>query len=247
MDLFAALQRLERLSPLLEQLEGRIIGAQPAQVTNNDDPENRRRVRVRLAKNPDLESDWIDRQIASPSDDPPVPKVGQTVIVNFYDGDPHRGYYTGAVLNAKNTPQETDNPLIDSARVIEGDRAENIQGNDRQIIGSDRTIQVGKDGLVTVGKKLRLQNAAGAFVELHENGAAIVGGIAGGTVVLGGLTAGLGYPSDMVITAAGPLVINLAGNPLQILNAAAASINGQQIATIGAIDTDGDTLTSRGW
>jgi hypothetical protein len=247
MDLFAALQRLEKLAPLLETLEGRIIGPQPAEVTNIDDPENRRRIKVRLAKNPALETDWLDRQIASPYDDPPVPKVGQTVAVNFYDGDPHRGYYAGTVLNPRNNPQETDNPLIDSARVIEGDRTENVGGNDTQIISGDTARSVGGDEIVHVGLKLRLENDAGAFLELHESGAVIAGGIAGGTLVLGGLTAGLGYPSDMVITAAGTMVINLAGNALQITNAAAASINGNQIATVGAPDSRGDNLTARGW
>ena len=247
MDLFAAIQRLERLAPLLEALEGRIIGPQPAEVTNNDDPLGRRRIKVRLAKNPALETDWLDRQISSPHDDPPVPKVGQTVAVNFYDGDPHRGYYSGAILNPRNNPQDTSHPLIDSARIIEGDRAENVGGDDAQVISGNTARSVGGNEIIKVGKKLRLQNTAGAFVELHESGAVIAGGIAGGTLVLGGLTAGLGYPSDMVITAAGAMVINLAGNALQITNAANASINGQQIATIGAVDSRGDNLTSRGW
>jgi hypothetical protein len=255
MDLFAALQRLEKLAPLLETLEGRIIGPQPAEVTNTDDPENRRRIKVRLAKNPALETDWLDRQIASPHDDPPVPKVGQTVAVNFYDGDPHRGYYAGTILNPRNNPQATDNPLIDSARVIEGDRAENVGGNDTQIISGDAKRSVGGDEDVSIGnnqtvhtaKKMRLENDAGAFVELHQSGAVRIGGIAGGTLVLGGLTAGLGYPSDMVITAAGTMVIDLAGHNLQVVNAAGASIGGNQIATVGAPDSRGDNLTGRGW
>ena len=239
MRLFELAQQSQRASQLANDLDGRLPFPQVAIVTNNADPENRRRVKVSLQKNAALETAWLDRKLSSPSEDPPVPKVGQTVLVEFYDGDPHRGCYAGILINDVNTAQETDNPLVDEARVIEGDRVESVRQNDRQVIDESQSVKVGKN--------LKLENTAGAYLELHESGAVILGDAFGNRFVLGGASAGLGLPTDMVMEQGGDFVWDLNGFDLSFLAAGGISINGSQVATVGAPDTDGDTLTGKGW
>ncbi len=242
---------------LAKDLVGRVPSLQRAIVTDNKDPANLRRIKVAVSsKGGLLDTDWCFAMRLIAGYDPPIPPIGTTVIMAAIDDDPHNLVYLGPIINQANPQDDAqEDPIADSTLQIPGNQTESIGGNvDRTITGNlEQTIsgtddrRVEETLTVSVGQKLRLQNDAGAYVELHEAGAAIVGGIAGGQIVMGGQTAGLGYPTDFFVQATGPIRIDMQGYDLTIINATNASINGKQIATIGAVDSDGDTLTTRGW
>lgn len=237
--LFEIWQRSESAAAFARQLQGRNPFIELAIVADIVDPLERRRVRASLAKSPETMTDWLDRLNLSPYDDPPLPQVGQTIVVAFYSGDGHQGCYFGTVTNDRNVEQKTTTPALDSARVIPGDLLENIEGQSVSVIRKDLTF--------TVGETVTIQNAAGASLTLTEAGVAIVADKWGNRIVLGGASGGLGLPSDVLVQIQSPLTLDLNGQPLNITEATSVSINGQQVATVGAIDNSGDTITSRGW
>lgn len=231
MDLFKVWHESQRASQLATDLEGRSPFPSIGTVTQNDDPEQRRRVKVSFPKNMNIESPWLDRKTTSPSDDPPVPKIGQTVEVSFIDGDPHRGVYSGVLTNAKNVAQDTPSPLVDDARCIEGSRSERIDEN----------------STLKVGKKLRLENDAGAYLELHESGALKLGDAFGNTIVLGGHSAAIGPLTDCIINTVESVAWNLNGQSIAFDNAGDVNISGKSIVVVGSTDSDGDVNNSRGY
>jgi hypothetical protein len=231
MDLFKVWHESQRGNQLAKDLEGRSPFPSIGVVTQNDDPEQRRRVKVSFPKNMGMDSPWLDRKTTSPSDDPPVPKIGQTVEVSFIDGDPHRGVYSGVLTNAKNVAQDTPSPLLDDARCIEGNRSERIDEN----------------STLKVGKKLRLENDAGAYLELHESGALKLGDAFGNQIILGGHSASLGPLTDCVINTIESVSWNLNGKSIEFSNPGNVSISGKSIVVVGSTDSDGDTNNSRGY
>lgn len=231
MDLFKVWHESKRGTQLAKDLEGRSPFPSIGVVTQNDDPEQRRRVKVALPKNMGVDSPWLDRKTTSPSEDPPVPKIGQTVEVSFIDGDPHRGVYSGVLTNAKNVAQDTPSPLIDDARCIEGSRSERVD----------------KNSTLKVGKKLRLENDAGAYLELHESGALKLGDAFGNTIVLGGFTAAIGPTTDCVINTLSSVAWNLNGQAINFSNTGNIAIGGQSIVVVGSTDSGGDVNNSRGY
>ena len=77
-------------------------------VTNNTDPENLGRVKVKFpALDDQLESEWL--RIATPSAGKErgllmMPQANEEVIVGFENGDTRRGYVLGSLFNGKDTP-----------------------------------------------------------------------------------------------------------------------------------------------
>jgi hypothetical protein len=237
--LFESWQKSESAAAFARQLEGRNPFIEPAIVMAIDDPLNRRRVRVTLAKSPETMTDWLDRLIVSPSDDPPLPQLGQTVVVAFYSGDGHHGCYFGALTNDRNVEQKTTTPALDSARVVPGDLLENVEGESKSVIR--------KDLIFDVGQTVLIKNAAGASLTLTEAGVAIVEDAWGNRIILGGASGGMGLPSDVIAEFQASMTIDLNNHSLSIVDANNVSINGKQVATIGATDSRGDNLTTRGW
>lgn len=89
---------------------------------------------------------------------------------------------------------------------------------------------------VQCGRSLRLMNDAGAYIELSELGTVVIGDAFGHTWILGGSSSG-----------SGAWKWDINGDNIDIVNASDFKINGKTIATIGALDSDGDTLQTRGW
>jgi hypothetical protein len=103
-------------------LVGRHLGSKFATVSSNNDPLNNRRIRVKYDHTPDVESDWILRATIAPGIDPPVPRVGQRVIISYHDANPHLATYTGVINNSvTNLPFASTNPLIDHIEFAAGD------------------------------------------------------------------------------------------------------------------------------
>lgn len=227
-SIFELLRQSRKASQFANDLEGRSPFSTFGIVTNNQDPLDKRRVKVTLqSKGGQCETDWLWRILPSPNDDPPVPKVGQTVEVSFTDGDPHQGCYKGVLTNQPNPEQATANPLLDDARVVEGDRSETVQGKADLRTDANHTL--------SVGQKLRLQNDAGAYLELAEDGRVILGDAFGHT-----LTLGAGSGNDT-------MAWDFNGHQLNAVNVGGFSLNGHQAIVLGSVDTRGDANNDRGY
>lgn len=218
-EIFELLRQGRQANQQSLDLVGRSPFFQLGIVSNNMDPLGKRRVKCTLqSKGGQCETDWLFRLTHDPQNDPPLPKVGQTVAVMFIDGDPHSGVFFGLITNQLNPEKDQENPILDDTRQVEGDRQTRIDQNDTLL----------------VGKKFRLQNDAGAYLELSELGAVVLGDAFGHTWTLGG-TGGTQW------------IWNLNGASVEVINAGGFGINGKQVIVVGSTDSDGDTNNTRGY
>lgn len=155
-------------------LEGRAYMPYLAIVTANDDPQNRRRIKASDPAAPSLETDWLRRLQHHPSIDPPLPKIGQTVLVLSIDGDPLNGWYL-LCCNDTNPVLPKANPQDDLHEVVVGDKDERTDG----------------DRIINVGQSLTLKNDAGASITLAASGNVVITDAAGNSINLAsGITFG---------------------------------------------------------
>lgn len=138
-----------------------------AVVTNNVDPQNRRRIKASDPAAPGLETDWLRRLLPYPQTDPPLPAIGSTVIVFSIDGDPVNGWYLQCV-NDTNPVLGKSDAIADSHTVIPGDVDERTDGH----------------RVINVGKSLTLKNDAGASIELAASGDVVISDAGGNTITL---------------------------------------------------------------
>lgn len=105
-------------------------------VTDNQDPNNLRRIKVSLeGKGGLVSTDWVMAMRLIPNLDPPLPQVGTSVIVAAIDGDPHDLIWLGPVINQTN-PQDDrqSDPINDNSQTIPGDNREEIKGASTTVI-----------------------------------------------------------------------------------------------------------------
>jgi hypothetical protein len=246
MSLVEMLCRAEKASQYALSKAGRQESVVLATVTDVDDPDGLRRIRVSDPVNPGMQTYWLRRLLSFPGFDPPLPQVGQTVAVHFVDGDPSSGCYTQFV-NKATPPFDKESPTDDLRCDVPGNIDLNAGKNQTQYINNDLKIHAGGE--------IRIENDAGAYLKLDKSGAVILGDAFGNQIVLGGQTAGLGYGSDFIWdVVSGAMNWNLNGHDLNIIDgadiaitAANASLGGNQITTIGSVDSGGYTNETRGW
>jgi Type VI secretion system/phage-baseplate injector OB domain len=127
--IFETLRQSKQASKQASDLNGRSPFTQFGIVTNNEDPTGKRRVRVTLqSKGGQTETDWLYRVLDCPYDDPPLPRLGQTVMVGFIEGDPHSGVYGGIITNEPNPERKKEDAEKDDWRWVEGDKKLEVQG-----------------------------------------------------------------------------------------------------------------------
>ena len=131
-----------------------ILGA----VSNNDDPDGLRRIKITDPASPGLESHWLRRIAPAPGYDLPMPEIGQTVRVLFVEGDPSQGWYSSCI-NLTNPPLIKKDPIRDAAFSYPGERVTTIAQSD----------------LLKVSKNIKLENGVGAFIEMTAEGNVIIG------------------------------------------------------------------------
>lgn len=93
---------------------GRFYGLYPAVVTDNQDPDNQGRVRIRLPWTPDNDSanyeNWARLATLMAGGNRGswfIPDVDDEVLVGFEGGDPRRPYVVGMLWNGSDAPPET--------------------------------------------------------------------------------------------------------------------------------------------
>lgn len=263
-----------KVSPYARELTERVPSVQLGIVADTEDPANLRRITVTLrSKGITFTTDWLRRVQIIPYTDPPLPKPGTDVLVCFVDDDPHNGFWIGPVHNDTNPQDVAQNQPIDdhSAGIpgndnvaVVGDRTRTTHGNQLHDIRGDSSTEV-KGAIDTIskeqwhrseqnfyvesGQKMRLQNDASAAIQLTETGDITLQNIGGSiTLTVGGtLIVETRTGQKITIASGGSYEIDLAGHSLNLINAADVTINGHQVAVVGAKDDDGDNLINRGY
>ena len=196
---------------------GRYYGLYPALVSDNQDPDNQGRVKVRLPWSPDTGTTqydvWARLATTMAGSDRGtwfVPESGDEVLVGFGGGDPDHPYVVGALWNGQDAPPKTINPT-----------------NDVKAIVSRTGITITLDdtsGAVT----LSLETPGGQKVSLEDGGNRVtVADVTGNTLEMS--------PSGVSITAVGKLSIT--ASSLQI-DAPKATVNSAIWTYSGVVKTD---------
>lgn len=142
-SIFETLRQAKQTGKQAADLVGRSPMTQMGIVSNNEDPLGKRRVRVALqSKGAQTETDWLWRLTDGPYDDPPLPRLGQTVVVAFFEGDPHHGCYFGLQTNEPNPERKKENPEKDDWEWIEGTQTLEVKGDQKITVGGDRGLEV---------------------------------------------------------------------------------------------------------
>jgi uncharacterized protein involved in type VI secretion and phage assembly len=235
MDLLNLLHSASEASKVALDSKDRVPYPSLAIVVDNKDPENKRRIRVSLPSNPGLSSYWYRQLTPFKGVDLPLPDIGQTVLVLFADGDINQGYFL-AFENATNPPQDKGNITDDYYEKIKGDKNLEISGDKISKISGDskaeiegehtldaqKAIALTAQTFLTIFAKqyLRLQAGASNFIELGANGDSRVGG---------------------------NWVIDLNSASISFTNASSITINGKEIAVVGARTDDNQVIVDKGW
>lgn len=162
------LRQADQVAKPALDLVGRSLSVELGIVTDNNDPEGLRRIKVTLAsKGAQTNTDWLYRVLFSPVVDPPLPQINQTVIVAFLEGDNHQGIYLGNTVNQVNPALDKGSVQDDYYDAIPGDRLQKTAGQHTITTGADLTIT--GDGITHVYPKTVHEDvvrlAAGAGLE----------------------------------------------------------------------------------
>jgi Type VI secretion system/phage-baseplate injector OB domain len=169
-------------------------------VTDNQDPDNLRRVRVVSADRGISVSDWIGRVTGYCDKDDPVAPIGSTVIVGTLEGGKSDEVVLGVLQTTGSNPPLNKPKLSDEVTVLYGNRIESAT-NDWQ----------------SISENVQIQTATGTSIHLNSNGQVTISN-SGGTGLI-------------VIQPNGAIEIS---SPL-------LSWNGERVAVVGGVDSDGDT------
>lgn len=115
----------------------RITGVAPAIVTDNQDPEELGRIKVRFPWLVDeSESDWV--RITSSRRTFFLPEVDDEVLVAFEQGDINRPYVIGGLWNTQMPPPETNQDGQNNIRTIQSRSGHHLTFNDDAEGGQER-------------------------------------------------------------------------------------------------------------
>ena len=248
------LARFSALEAKLNTLVGRSSSIQIATVTNNNDPQNLRRIRVSTETQGGVsQSYWVQTGRSQTHTDEPLPPINSTVLIACCQGDPHDMYVLRTICNDRNPPDPRQNdPIIDHSSEIQGSEYKNVTGDRSHQIRGDETIEVGGNlSIQSSGGSLKVRSDmgrldisaldtitircdSGSSISLLASGAIVLQDGAGRTLTLPGL---VGSPS----------LFDLNGTAINVINANGFTINSVSVATVGALDSRGDTLVNRGW
>ncbi|MEA5625322.1 hypothetical protein [Nostoc sp. UHCC 0251] len=242
-NLIELLHNSQRANQIALDSQGRSPYGTLGVVVKNEDPDKKRRVKVALASSPQLESDWLRRLSTTPFVDEPLPLIGQTVLVLWADGLETNGYYL-SVGNLTNPPRDKDDIVKDYSSEIPGNKSVLVNGNDDLTVKGEVSVTSEKsvttkadlDCKVEVKRNFIAQalqaitlsaaqyillSAGNWFFKLYSNGTSEMGGSV--------------------------LTVDCAGLGISFVNVGTMSINSKSVAVVGAIDSDGEPLVTRGW
>lgn len=157
---------------MAEQFNGVVVGI----VTNNNDPENHGRVKVKFPwLSDELESDWF--RVSSPMAGAGrgmmfMPEVDDEVLVAFEHGNPQRGFVVGSLWNGKDrTPMAVQDAVVGGK--VRRRRIQSRTGHTIEMDDDDGMIHIqtpqGQVIELQDGQGLRMSTADGQQVYLSNN------------------------------------------------------------------------------
>jgi phage gp45-like len=202
--------------------DGRILGLSLGVVASTDDPLGIQRLQVYdNAKGGKYLSDWLFRALPYTSYSPPVPKLGDLVIIGYINGDPHKGCYLGVVVNQKNKPVGSNNDLT--------------------IVLGTTTIKLSASGDISIDGAANINITNSSNVVVNSTNITINGSQ---KVEMNAPDIKLKATSGITLEAPS-LALK---TPLVDTNSIGTfSLGGQRVAVVGATDSRGDTIVSPGW
>ncbi len=165
---------LDLVTPPGADLSGRILGVVVGIVTNNQDPEDLGRVRVRFPWLSKTDESWWARVAAAMAGNERgayfLPEVDDEVLVAFEHGDPRFPYVLGALWSSTDKPPESNQDGENNLRTIRsrsghvvrlddtdgGEKIEIVDADEKQSIVFDTaagTITVTADSDVAIESK----------------------------------------------------------------------------------------------
>jgi len=245
--IFEILADSAKANKIALDLDARISLPMLAIVSANNDPDNKRRIKINLPSSPSLESDWLYRLTPNPDLDSPVPKIGQTVMALFQDGVETEGFYS-CIQNATNPAISSDEPLIDHVESTKGKRLIDTVKDLLITVAGKWSAQITGNINIRSNSRVTFSNLAGATLTLHEVGVVILQDSLGNQVVLGGQTLGLGYSSDIIFNMiSSNLTLNMNNHSLQLNNCSDLKIGANSAVVVGALVTNGNSVTTKGY
>lgn len=102
-----------------QESQGRVHGITYGVVSSIDDPLTLGRIQcLDASKGGKSATDWLFRVLPFPGFSPPLPQLGDTILVGYIDGDPHNGVYFGSLQNTRNPVINTGDDLVIKVGVV---------------------------------------------------------------------------------------------------------------------------------
>jgi phage gp45-like len=202
--------------------DGRILGLSLGVVANTDDPLGIQRLQVYdNAKGGKYLSDWLFRALPYTSYSPPVPKLGDLVVIGYINGDPHKGCYLGVVVNQKNKPVGSNDDLT-------------------VVLGST-TIKLNASGDVSINGATNINITNSTNVLVSSTNVTINGG---DKVKLNAPSIELKATSSITLEAPS---LSLKTPVVDTTSIGTFSLGNKRVAVVGATDNTGDIIVNPGW
>jgi hypothetical protein len=242
-NLIELLHNTSKANQIALDSQGRSSYPTLAVVVQNVDPDKKRRIKVALASSPQLESDWLRRLSTTPFVDEALPLIGQTVLVLWADGLETNGYYL-SVNNLTNPPRDKEDIVKDYSAEIPGNKSILVGGNDDLTVKGEALITSEKSVTTKADLDFKVEVKRNIFMQALQAitlSAAQYVMLQAGTWAIKLFSNGTSEMSGSVLT------VNCNGLGFHFTNVGTMTINGKSVVVVGASDTDGDTITNKGW
>ncbi|AVH67027.1 phage baseplate assembly protein V [Nostoc sp. 'Peltigera membranacea cyanobiont' N6] len=242
-DIFKILNQSQKANQIALDQQGRMPYPTLAIVTTNVDPQNKRRIKVSLPSSPSLESDWIRRLDIAPGVDANLPPINSTVLILFVDGLESNAYYL-PIINDTNPPKDKEDIVNDYYSSIPGSKNVSVSGTDTLNVSGEIAISSEKSITSTATEDVKAYSKRNIFMQALQ---AITLSAAQYVLLQAGTWFVKLYSNGTSEMGGGVLTVNCGGFGINFVSTGTMSINGKQIATVGAVDSRGDTIVNKGW
>ncbi|NEU81503.1 phage baseplate assembly protein V [Nostoc sp. UIC 10630] len=242
-NIFEILNQSQRASQIALDQQGRIPYPTLGIVTNNKDDQNKRRIKVSFPSSPMLESDWIRRLDGGPGVDANLPPINSTVIVFFVDGLESNAYYL-PMVNDTNPPKDKGDVVNDYYSTIPGSKNVSVSGTDTLNVSGEVSVNSEKSITSTATQDFKANVKRNIFMQALQ---AITLSAAQYVILQAGTWAIKLFSDGTSEMSGSVLTVNCNGLGLRLINVGTMSVNDKPVVVLGATDSDGDTIISKGW
>ncbi|MEH1957659.1 hypothetical protein [Nostoc sp.] len=207
------------------------------------DPQNKRRIKVALASNPSMSSDWVRRLDIAPGVDANLPPINSTVLIFYVDGLESNAYYL-PIINDTNPPKDKEDIVNDYYSSIPGSKNVSVNGTDTLNVKGEVSVNSEKSITSTTTEDVKAYSKRNIFMQALQ---AITLSAAQYVLLQAGTWAFKLYSNGTSEVTGGVLTIDCGGYGFRLTNVGTMSVNDKPVAVVGAVDSRGDTIVSKGW